>query len=97
MKIDISHISKLANIPLTSDKKNEFEKQLSAILDHFKKMSELPTSEIEETSQITGLSNITSPDEIKPSLSKNEALKNAKKSHNGMFVVPAILEDAIKE
>jgi aspartyl-tRNA(Asn)/glutamyl-tRNA(Gln) amidotransferase subunit C len=93
MKIDVAHIAKLANLPLTVDEKNKFEKQLSAILGHFEKLSEVPTDKIEETSQVTGLTNVTRIDEVTPSLSQDEALVNTKNVHNGMFVVPVILEE----
>lgn len=97
MIIDIEHIGKLANLHISAEEKTKFEKQLSAILEHFKKLSEKATKDVNETNQITGLTNITRSDEITSSLSQNEALKNTKNIHNGMFVVPIILEGAIGE
>lgn len=96
MKIDIAHTGKLANIPLSTDEKNKFGKQLSSVLDNFKKLSEVETSKVEETSQITGLVNVIRTDEVEESLSQSEALGKAKQVHNGMFVVPVILEEAIE-
>jgi aspartyl-tRNA(Asn)/glutamyl-tRNA(Gln) amidotransferase subunit C len=36
--------------------------------------------------------NVTRPDEIQPSLSNEEALRNAPSKANGLFVVPKIVE-----
>ncbi len=95
MKIDIAHFGKLANLSLKSNEQKSFEKQLSSILEHIEKLTEIATTNIEETSQVTGLTNITRLDEVEKSLSQKEALSNAKKTEKGSFVVPVILEEAI--
>lgn len=96
MKIDVAHIAKLANLPLSDNEKKKFEKQLSAVLGHFKKLSEVATDEIKETSNVAGLTNISRTDESKASLNQKEALSNAPKTYNGNFVVPVILEEAME-
>ena len=92
MKIDVTKVAKLANLPLTDDEKKKFEKQLSETLDYIKQLEEIDTSGIEPTSQVTGLENVTREDETFPSLPQKDALKNAKSTHNGFFKVKAILE-----
>ena len=92
MKIDVSHVSKLANLPLTEAEKKKFEKQLSETLDYVKQLKEVDTKGIEPTSQVTGLENVTREDEVKPSLSQEQALSGAKSTHNGFFKVKAILD-----
>lgn len=93
MKIDVAHVAKLANLPLKPDEKEKFEKQLSEILAYVEKLKEVDTKNIEITSQVTGLENVTRKDEAKPSLSQDDALSNAKSQHNGFFKVPAILTE----
>lgn len=93
MKIDVAHVAKLANLPLTPEETKTFEKQLSAVLDYIKKLDEVDVSGVEPTSQVTGLENVTRDDETKPSLTQKEALANAKATHNGLFVVKGIFED----
>lgn len=92
MKIDVSHVAKLANLPLSDEEKTRFEKQLSETLDYVKQLEEIDTKGVEPTSQVTGLENVTREDEPRPSLSQDEALKNAKSVHNGFVKVPAILD-----
>ena len=92
MKIDINHVAKLANLPLKPKEKEKFAKQLSETLAYVGKLSSVNTEKVKETSQVTGLENVTRNDETKASLTQEEALKNTGSSHNGFFKVKAILE-----
>lgn len=92
VKIDIDHLAQLANLPLTAEEKKKFEKQIGETLEYVKRLDEIDTSKVEPTSQVTGLENVTREDEAAPSLSQEDAMKNAKSQHNGFFKVKAILE-----
>lgn len=91
MKIDIHRVAKLADIPLSETEAAKLEKQLEETLDYVAQLNTLDTEHVEPTSQVTGLENVTRDDVVTPSLSQEEALKNAKRVHNGFFVVDAVL------
>lgn len=93
MKIDVNHIAKLANLPLSSEESKKFEKQLEETIKYVDELNNVNTTKIEPTSQVTGLENITREDTAKPSLPQNEALANAKSTHNGLFKVNAIFKE----
>ena len=93
MKFDISHVAKLANLPLSVEEKKKFEKQLEEAIQYIQNLNEVDTAGIEPTSQVTGLENVTREDAVKPSLSQEDALKNAKSTHNGLFKVKGILQN----
>jgi len=93
MKINIKHIAKLANLTLTTDEETKFAKQLEATLETVNELNKVGTDDIEITSQVTGLENVMDQDVAQPSLSQKEALANAKNTHNGFFIVKAILEE----
>lgn len=93
MKIDVSHVAKLANLPLKPEEKDKFEKQLSGILSYVEKLKEVNTEGVETTSQVTGLENVTREDEVIPSLTQEETLSNTKSQHNGLFKVKAVLQE----
>lgn len=93
MKIDVVHVAKLANLPLKPEEKEKFEKQLSEILSYVDKLKEVDTKNVDITSQVTGLENVTREDEATPSLSQEETLLNTDSQHNGLFKVKAILEE----
>jgi aspartyl-tRNA(Asn)/glutamyl-tRNA(Gln) amidotransferase subunit C len=92
MKIDVSHIAKLANLPLDKSDEKKYEEQLSSILGYIENLKKVNTEGVAETSQTTGLENVSADDIASPSLSQEEALLNTKNKHNGLFKVKAILE-----
>jgi aspartyl-tRNA(Asn)/glutamyl-tRNA(Gln) amidotransferase subunit C len=92
MKSDESHVARLANLKIKEKEKKKFQKQLSSILEYISKLQEVDTKNIEITSQVTGLENILREDEVKPSLSQEEVLSNAKSTKKGLFKVKAILD-----
>ena len=55
-------------------------------------LDELDTSKVDSTFQVTGMHNVFRKDKIdKPKiLSQKQALSNAKKTHQGYFVVPYV-------
>lgn len=93
MKFDVNHVAKLANLTLTEEEKAKFEKQLEETVTYVEELSEVDTSGVEATSQVTGLENITREDEITPSLTQDQALSNAKSTHKGFFRVKGILSN----
>ena len=92
MKIDVLHIAKLANLPLSKEEIKKYEKQLSPILDYIEKLKQAKTDDLPETSQVTNLENVTRQDKTIPSFSQVQALSGTKKTLNGSFKVKAILE-----
>ncbi len=90
MKIDIAHVAKLANLKLTPTEEKIFEKQLGGVLNYISKLNEINTDKVEPISNITGMLNVSREDVAKPSLSQEDALKNAPKTHNGFIEVDAI-------
>lgn len=90
-KEKVKHIGKLANIELTPEEIKTFQKQLSEILDYVNKLQELNTSNIEPTSQVTGLQNVFREDKVEKSLTQKQALSNAKKTYKGFFVTKRVI------
>ena len=91
--IDIDYIAKLANLPLSNKEKALFKKQLKDVLSYISKLDEIDTNKVEPIAHIADLVNITRDDETSPSLSQEDALKNAPKIYNGFFEVDAIFEE----
>lgn len=93
MKINIKTVAKLANLHLTAEEEEKFSKQLEETAVYVDELEEVETDNIEATSQVTGLENVLREDIAKPSLSQEDALKNAKDTHNGFFKVKGILQN----
>ncbi len=61
---DVSHIAKLARLELTDGEKRMYAEQLSVVLEYIEMLDEVDTEGVEETCQVTGLSNIVRKDEV---------------------------------
>lgn len=94
-KRDVTHVARLANLTLTSKEVDKFSKQLSDVLGYIDELKKVDTSNVEPTSQTTGLENVTRNDERLPQfdLTQKQALSATEKVHNGYFVVPMILKE----
>ena len=89
---DVKYVTHLARIALTPDEQEKFGAQLSNILGYIEKLNQLDVSRVEPTAHAVPLVNVFRPDEVRPSLSNAEALRNAPASANGLFMVPKIVE-----
>src|SRR3990167_8515650 len=92
---DVHHIAQLANIPVTEAEEKKLETELGFIIDLVNQLQEVDTTGVEPTHQVTGQINVFREDEVDEErmLVQEEALRNAKNSHDGYFVVDAIFEE----
>lgn len=91
-KAEVKHIAKLANLKLTEAEVKKFASQLSETLAYIEILKELKTKDIEPTSHVTGLENVTRKDKPRPSLSQKEVLSGTTKQYNNFFKIKAIFE-----
>lgn len=91
----IKHVASLSNIPVTAQElenlRNAFEETLEVIAE----LQSVDISAVEPTHQVTGLENVLREDIVDSDhmFTQQEALANAKITHNGYFVVPRIIEE----
>lgn len=89
---DVEHIAELANIPLRSQELSRFKEGLTSILGYMEQITHLKLRSSLENPRMTEEENILREDAVQPSLSQESALKNARKTHQGYFMVDGILE-----
>lgn len=65
---------------------------MRSILSYVEKLKEVDVTGVEPMAHAVPLTNVTRPDEVRPSLSNEAALRNAPARANGLFVVPKIVE-----
>lgn len=92
-KINIDYVAKLANLELTTSEKTQLSAQLPRILEYVNTLSRVDTAGIEPLAHVAGLTNVWREDQTVPSLTAQEALANAKETHNDFFQVKAILDE----
>ncbi len=89
-KQDILHVADLARLELTPEESDLYTGQLQRILGHVEKLSMLDTSGIKALSFAAG--SMLREDKVSPSLSQDDALRNAPLIAKGCFNVPKIIE-----
>jgi aspartyl-tRNA(Asn)/glutamyl-tRNA(Gln) amidotransferase subunit C len=90
--IDVRYVAHLARIALSPEEEQKLGAQLGQILGYIEKLNELDVNGVEPTAHAVPMVNVTREDEIRPSLTNEEALKNAPAKANGLFIVPKIVE-----
>lgn len=91
-EVDVKYVANLARLALTPAEEEKFGAQLKNILGYIEKLKELDVSQIEPTAHAVPLVNVFRADEVRPSMSNEEALRNAPAKANGLFMVPKIVE-----
>ncbi|MCL4421742.1 MAG: Asp-tRNA(Asn)/Glu-tRNA(Gln) amidotransferase subunit GatC [Actinobacteria bacterium] len=87
----VGHVARLARLALTPAEMELFAVQLGAVLDHAAAVTALDLEGVEPTAHPIPMQNVLRPDEVRPSLDRQEVLSAAPQAENGRFKVPPVL------
>lgn len=92
---DVQKIAELANIPITDELAEDLAEGFTKTMTVVDELIKVDVEGVEITNQVTGLENVLREDEIDTArmFTQEHALLNARRTHNGYFVVDQILED----
>lgn len=85
----VLHVAKLARLELSDEEVSNMAAELSGILEHVDRISELDLEGVEPTSHVVALLNVLRADEPRKSLDRDEALAGAPDPADGAFRVPS--------
>ncbi len=85
----VLHVARLARLRLSDEEVERMASELSGILEHVERISELDLDGVEPTSHVVALENVFRPDEPRPSWDRDEVLENAPDPASGSFRVPS--------
>jgi aspartyl-tRNA(Asn)/glutamyl-tRNA(Gln) amidotransferase subunit C len=85
----VLHVARLARLQLNDDEVERMASELSGILEHVERISELDLEGVEPTTHVIELQNVLRPDEPRPSWSRDEVLERAPDPAGGAFRVPS--------
>jgi aspartyl-tRNA(Asn)/glutamyl-tRNA(Gln) amidotransferase subunit C len=88
-RAQVLHVAALARLALSDEEVDRMASELSAVLDHIEKVSELDLDEVEPTSHVVDVVNVLRPDEPQPSLPREVALSQAPAVADDGFEVPS--------
>jgi aspartyl-tRNA(Asn)/glutamyl-tRNA(Gln) amidotransferase subunit C len=89
--IDVTYVADLARLKLTPEETATFQKQLADVLGYVSQLSEVDVSKISLMGDANHENRLRA-DEVRASLPSSEALANAPKQENNLFVVPKMVE-----
>lgn len=102
---DVSYVAELAHLDLTDEERLRMLKDLNSILGYIDRLNELDTSDVEPMAQVASRYGerknkdeagefvfAMRGDEPRPSLPREEALRNAPVSDGTFFKVPKVIE-----
>ena len=90
----VKHIAQLANIPLKEQEAPALAQAFNETLEVVDELQKVDTKNIEQTHQVTGIENRFREDEVDQNqmFSQQQALANAKHTHDGYFVVNRLID-----
>lgn len=93
---DIQHIAKLARLELSPSEITTYASELSVVFDYFRMLDEVDVDGVEETTQVTGLTNVVREDvPIETSKEDRDALIAAFPQNNGeLLTVKAVFDNS---
>lgn len=92
---EVKHVAKLSKLELSSEEVAKLSTTLSATLNYIDVLDELDTSNVLETFQVTGLTNVFQIEgEAKSTLSQEDALSSASDLQNNLFGTRGVFDEA---
>ena len=91
---EVEKVAKLARLAMTEVETAAFSQQLNQIVAYVQKLKTFSTEGVEPTSTVLGQTNVFRPDQTQPSLSHEQALRNAPDAEAHCFRVPKIIQES---
>ncbi len=90
---DILKLARLARLELTEEEIDQFANEISTILGYVEQLQQVDLSGLEPTYQVTGLKDVTRPDEVKNyGPNQEDLLKNLPARDSDYIKVKRIIE-----
>ncbi len=91
-QLDVPYVAKLARLNLMADEAELFQRQLGDVLTYAKKLEQVDVSGIEGAAHAVPVFNVFREDEACDWFTAEEALRNAPRQANGLFIVTKVVE-----
>ena len=89
---DVAYVARLARINLTEDEAKIFQKQLDDVLKYVEKLRQLNVTGIGAAAHALPVFNVLRADAPRDWFTAKQALSNAPRQANGLFIVPKVVE-----
>ncbi len=90
--LDVAYVARLARLNLTRDETELFQNQLGDVLKYVEKLRKVDVSNVEAAAHALPIFNVFREDEPREWLTAEQALSNAPRQANGLFIVTKVVE-----
>ena len=90
--LDVAYVAKLARLNLGAEETRLFQKQLGDVLEYAEKLKEIDVTGVEAAAHGVPIFNVFREDEPCDWFTAEEALSNAPRQANNLFIVPKVVE-----
>lgn len=90
--LDVAYVAKLARLNLSEEETRLFQTQLQQVLTYADKLKEVDVSDVEAAAHAVPMFNVFREDASRDWFTAEEALSNAPRQANGLFIVPKVVE-----
>ena len=91
-ELDVRYVARLARLELNNAEIATYQAQLSDVLTFVEALRQVDVSAVEPTAHASAVFNVFRDDTVQPSFPAKEALANAPRQANDLFVVTKVLE-----
>jgi len=91
-ELDVAYVAKLARLNLTGAETRLFQEQLGEVLKYAEKLREVDVNHVEVAAHAVPIFNVFREDEPGDWFTAEEALSNAPRKANGLFIVTKVVE-----
>ena len=91
-ELDVAYVAQLARLNLTDEETQLFQKQLGDVLKYADKLREVDVSHVEAAAHAIPVFNVFREDEPRDWFTAEEALSNAPRKANNLFIVTKVVE-----
>ena len=91
-ELDVGYVARLARINLTEEEANAFQKQLDDVLKYVEKLRQADVTHVEAAAHALPIFNVFREDEANEWFTAEQALSNAPRKANDLFIVPKVVE-----
>jgi aspartyl-tRNA(Asn)/glutamyl-tRNA(Gln) amidotransferase subunit C len=89
---DVAYVARLARINLTEEEAKIFQKQLDDVLKYVEKLGEVDVTGLDAAAHALPIFNVFREDAARDWFTAEQAVSNAPRQANGLFVVPKVVE-----
>jgi aspartyl-tRNA(Asn)/glutamyl-tRNA(Gln) amidotransferase subunit C len=90
--LDVAYVARLARIDLTETEAKTFQRQLDDVLKYVEKLRQLDVTGVEVAAHTLPIFNVFRDDRSRQWFTAEQALSNAPRQANGLFIVPKVVE-----